>query len=393
MPPRNVHPGRSGLVRAAFLWAISWGAVPGAAQELALERNYPRPGPFECPPPAPYEPPGPNEQAQAAQLTSDAVQAVILGELPRAQELLLRAGELDPSSAELAYRRARVLEDLGAHEQAILEYCRALALGAEHAGILDARRRLDAAYEVVRERIPPAARDAFVAGLAEADLGLYERAVASFTRAIDEAPGWAEAVYNRAVVLEAMGRVVESLTDYRRFLQLTPTDVDPIVMRVSERIGLLEGMVAAPTPSPVGTLALGVAFPGMGHYYSGRSLGGTVVLSVVAGAVAAGVLFKEVTVRCLDPAPGGGCSPEDVVDETTRRPYLVPALGAAAAVTVIGAVEAFVRARGRRSEARAASAPAAVPSAAEPRRARVQAPSVSARRGRVDVSLFAVMFP
>jgi tetratricopeptide (TPR) repeat protein len=389
MLPTNVNSGRSGLAHAAFLWVISWTAAPLSAQELPLERDYPGPGPYQCPAPSAYPPPTPDGQVQAAQLASDAVQAVILGELLRAQELLARATELDPSSAELAYRHGRVLEDLTGYDQAISEYCRALSLGSREAGILDARERLDSAYEIVRERIPPAALEAFVAGLEAADLGLHEAAVGSFTVAMAQAPTWAEAVYNRAVVLEAMGRVSESLADYRRFLQLTPMEVDPVVMRASERIGLLEGMVTLPTPSPTGALALGVAFPGMGHYYSGRGLTGTIVLATAAGAVAAGVLVKEVTVRCLNAAPGGSCPPGDVVEESTSRPYLIPAIGAAAAVTVIAAFEAFVRARGRRAEAEAEGVDTI---AGRFGGVRIPSPAVAARRGRIDVRLFTFRF-
>lgn len=301
----------------------------------------------------------------------------------------MRASELDPASAELAYRHARVLEDLTSYDEAIQEYCRSLTLGSEQAGILDARDRLDAVYDIVRERISPAALEGFVTGLQAADFGLLDAALGSFSIAVAEAPEWGEAVYNRAVILEALGRVTESLADYRRFLQLTPTEVDPVVMRASERIGLLEGMVTAPTPSPTGALALGIV-PGMGHYYSGRTLGGTVVLSLAAGAVAAGVMVKEVTVRCLNPGQGGDCAPGDIVDESTRRPYLVPAIGAAAAVTVIGAVEAFLRARGRRADAAAESA--GTPTAARPSGPSLSGPHVAARRGRVDVALLSLSF-
>lgn len=391
MPPRNLHPGRNGLVCAASLWVISWATTPSAAQELPLERDYPGPGPYVCPAPSAYPPPTPEGQAQAGQLASDAVQAVILGELPRAQELLMRASELDPTSAELAYRHARVLEDLASHDEAIDEYCRALDLGAEDAGIADARTRLGAAYDIVRERIPPAALEAFVTGLQAADLGLLEAAVGSFTIAIMDSPDWAAALYNRAVVLEALGRVTESLADYRDFLLLNPTDVDPAVMRASERIGLLEGMVTAPTPSPAGALALGMAFPGMGQYYSGRGLTGTVVLSMAAGAVAAGILVKEVTVRCLNPGSSGDCAPADVIEESTRRPYLWPALGAAAAVTLVGATEAFFRARGRRAQAEATEA-AAETASRRTDGVRLSGPTVAARGARVDVSLLSLRF-
>jgi len=325
-------------------------------------------------------------RAQAGQLASDAVQAVILGELLRAEELLGQAIQLDPASAELAYRHARVLEDLAQSERAMAEYCRSISLGATADGIEDAQERIDALYEVVRSRIPATARDAFNSGVVSADLEAYEQSIQWFTQAMDAAPTWAPPVYNRAVVHERMGLVAESLTDYRRYLELTPTEIDPVVAAVTARIGMLEGLVAIPTPSPSGALTLGVLFPGMGQYYSGRTLGGTVVLGVAGSAMAVGLLYKEVTVVCLTPT-AGDCPPGQVVSETTSRPYLAPAIGAAAAVMVIGAIEAFVRARNRREEVAGALDP--VTAARGPT---LSGPSVAVRGDRVDVSLFAVTF-
>ncbi len=220
-----------------------------------------------------------------------------------------------------------------------------------------------------------------------ADVEAYQQAVTWFTRAIDVAPEWAPPIYNRAVVHERMGLVTESLADYRRYLELTPGEIDPVVAAVTERIGMLEGLVALPTPSPSGALTLGVLFPGMGQYYSGRSLGGTVVLGVAAGAVAAGILFKEITVRCLVSVTSGGeCPPGQVVDESTSRPYLAPALRAAVAVTVIGAIEAFVRARSRRDDVTDALTPTVS------RGPSLSGPSVFVRGGRANFALMSVRF-
>lgn len=391
MPPRTV-PGRSGLVRAAFLWVLSCGPATLAAQELALERDYPGFGPFECPAPVAFTAPAPEDQAQAGQLASDAIQAVILGELLRAQDLLARATELDPSSAELAYRHARVLEDLAAYQQAMLEYCRALELGSADQGILDARVRMETIYEVVRQQVPPEARQAFSDGVLLADSGLLQQSVDAFSTALEESPGWGVALYNRAVVLEALGRVTESLNDYRLYLEVTPSEIDPVVARVTERIGALEGMVAQPTPSPAGALALGTVFPGMGQYYSGRSLAGTMVLAAAGAALATGLMYKKVTVRCLTPTAGGECPPGQERGETTSRPYLLPAVGAAVAVTLVGAIEAFVRARGRRAEAADATAAARVQAARRELGPRVTGLAVSARGGRVELSLLGLRF-
>jgi tetratricopeptide (TPR) repeat protein len=386
MPPRNAYSGRSGLVRALFLGVLTAGGVTTLpAQDLPLQRDYPGLGPLVCPASAQLVHPAPEERAQASQLASDASQAVILGELLRAQELLQRATELDVTSFEFAYQHARVLEDLQQSSAAMTEYCRSLTLGSEVEGAADAQARLDILYGIMQARIPQVAREAFLSGLTLADAAMYEPAVASFTVAVDEAPDWPPALYNRAVILERLGRVPESLADYRRYIELTPSEIDPVVAAVTERIGMLEGLVTMPTPSPSGALALGIV-PGMGQYYSGRPLSGTIVLALAAGAAAAGVLYKEVTVHCLSPSPGGGC--DVAVDETSRRPYLLPAIGAAGAITLAGAIEAFVRARGRRGEVEAAMAPPAQ----EARGPRITGPTVAARRGRVDVAVLSLRF-
>jgi len=365
-------------------------ASPGLAQELPLQRDYPGTGPFECPVPSAVGPPSDDALTRAGQLTSDALQAVILGDLEVARTLLAQATEADATSAELAYRHGRVLEDLDFAQDAIFEYCRAIALGAEEAGIYDTRARLDAVYEIVRDRISERAREAFVSGLALTDSALYAGAVESFSVAIEETPEWASAIYNRAIVLEALGRIRESLADYRRYLQLTPSDIDPVVAAVTERVGMLEGSMSLPTPSPGGALTLGVLFPGLGQYYTGRGIGGTLVLSAAAGAVATGMLVKEIQIRCLTSVGADGlCPPEQIVSEATRRPYLLPSLGAAAAVTIVGAVEAFVKARRRRAEVDA------VAGQAEARGPRLSGPTVTAGRGRpgaIDLHLLGLRF-
>jgi tetratricopeptide (TPR) repeat protein len=356
MPPRDTPPGRIGLVRWILLSAFVCCAPPLAAQELQLRRDYPGSRPFECPTPGAITEGSDRERAQASQLASEADNAVILGDYGRAEQLLEQASELDPASAEVAYSRARVLETLERPEAALLEYCRAIARGAADLGILDSQARIDALDEALRASISPAARRLFASGLTGADMGFYDAAVTSFTDALEELPNWPEALYNRAVVLDRMGLMQRSLRDYRAYLALTPEAVDPGMASVAERIGLLEGLGAIPTPSPGNTLAFGVIFPGLGHYYSGRTRTGSIVLGAVVGAVATGLVVKKVTIRCLDAVPAGSdCPPDHVVDETTERPYMGAAIGMAAAVTVGAAVEAWFRARRRRAEQEAPS--------------------------------------
>jgi tetratricopeptide (TPR) repeat protein len=312
---------------------------------------------------------------------------VILGELLRAEELLVRATELDPGAPELAYSHGRVLEDLRLHDDAMAEYCRADALGAEDVGILDSQARIDALYELVRAGVPERARQAFLAGLAEADRQDYEDAGASFTTALEELPDLAPAVFNRALVLEQLGRLPESLVDYRRYLELIPSELDPIVTSVSERIGTIEGLINQPTPSPPRALALGVAFPGMGQFYSGRRTVGIAVLSLSAGAIATGIMVKKITVTCLASVePGQSCPPGLETGRSSRRPYLTPALGLTGAVMVAGAIEAFIRARSRRAESNQ------VADARRTAQVRITGPRITAARASVDVSFLGIRF-
>ena len=387
MPPPNSTRGRAGLFLPALIAVLTPLSTPLSGQQLPLQRSYPGPGPFECPALVAPVTPTEDEEVRARQLASDAIESSILGDLEGARTLLAEATAADGTSAELAYRHARALEDVGLLDPAILEYCRALSLGSGQTDIQDSRARLDALYDVIRERLSDRALEAFVLGLSRADVGLHVEAVESFSVAIEESPQWAAAVYNRAVVLEAMGQFRESLADYRRYLELTPSEVDADVVGVSERIGMIEGELTRPTANPASTLALGVLFPGMGQYYAGRGRAGTVVLAAAAGVVVTGFLLKEVTVRCFVPVNDGeDCPAGQVHDETTRRPYLWPAMGLTGAVMIGSAIEAWVRAR----RARADQPEGGEPTAAGP--FRMDGPSIEARGGRVDLTLLQLRF-
>jgi len=330
------------------LAALGWGVSALGAQELPLKREVPSSGPYECPAIPPADTPGAPEQAQARQLASAAAQAVILGDLDRARALLGRAAELDPASADLAYRYARVLEDLGDRPGAVGEFCRVLALDPGAEGVDDARDRIESLESADRPAIPASAIKAFQDGLAGVDAGLLQGALASFDSAAVQAPDWPDAVYNRGVVFARLGRNQDAATDLRRYLDLAPGAQDAIA--VSERIGELQSVTTVRTPSPGAALTLGILIPGMGQFYSGRALGGLTVLSLAGGAAAAGMLIQDVQVRCLtDPGPDGSCPPDQVLREDVSHPYRTAGLATAAAITLIGAIEAFLHARGVRA--------------------------------------------
>ncbi len=385
MPPRSARIWRTAWSFGVFAMATACGFEPLLGQELELIRVYPGSGPFECVAPANPELPTPDDRARAGQLASDANQAMVLGEMNQVQALLQEAVRLDPSSADLAYRHARVLDDLDRSEPAMAEYCRSLDLDVESLGVVDARERLTRLSDELRNRIPETARDAFTQGLVQADDSLYAEAEESFSTAIDSAPGWPEPLYNRAVVNERAGRTPQALQDFRDYLRLVAED-ESQALRVSQRIGELEGLASVATPNPSGALALGL-IPGMGHFYTSRPVMGSLALSVAAVAFAAGYSYRDVTVFCLnDVSSGGSCPIGEVVREENNRPYLWFGAGVAAAVTIAAAIDAYLGAKGQRDALTAITEPA------DGIRLEAGRPRVSARAGRVDLSVLRLHF-
>ena len=227
MPYLIVSIRRFGLRCGAILSACGVGFFPLAGQELQLQRVYPGSGPHICAPSASGVASSPHARSAAAQLASDANRAMILGDLERVEALLAQAIELDPSSADIAYRHGRVLQDLERVEPAIAEYCRALDLGVDSLGVQDARERITDLSDLVVNLIPELARNAFERGLRETDDSLYVAALESFTEAMDEAPAWPEPLYNRAVVHERLGEPLDALQDFQSYVRLV----------VPERVG------------------------------------------------------------------------------------------------------------------------------------------------------------
>ncbi|HKK92072.1 MAG TPA: tetratricopeptide repeat protein [Longimicrobiales bacterium] len=352
-------------------------------QELSLKRDFPGSGPFVCPAVTIPEAPPAEERLQATQLASSADQALVQGDLTRAASLLERATELDPSSAELAYRRGRVLEDLGDRPGAIDAYCRVVAAGSTDYTATDAEARLQALADERWAGISDEAARAFRVGVSSADLGRFSDAARSFGDALAEAPEWADAVFNRAIMFDRMGRGEEALADLRRYLELDPDAEDAVA--VSVRIGQLEG-ASSVAPSPGTALVLGLLVPGMGQFYSGRDVGGVTFLSLAGGALAAGFLIKDVEVECLSVVgPGQDCPAGEVYRENVDRPYLGAALAAAGGVAVIGAIEAFIKARRGGPALRSTPSPS-------PGELRLAWPSVSQSGVRVDFNFVRVTF-
>lgn len=393
MPPIHLRTSLRGITFGVLLAALPGVFGSARAQEVPelpdLKREYPGSGPYVCPVPgAPVEPTS-DERARAGQLASDANQAMILGDLERVDVLLGQAAELDPTSADLAYRRALVLEDLNRTEPAMREYCRAVDLGVESLGVTDARNRIDALYEQFRARLPIAAQQAFAQGLIEADDTLWVEALESFSTAIEIAPSWADPIYNRAMIREYVGDLQGALIDFRAYLFVVADPEDADAIAISQRIGALEGAASVSVPSPSGALALGV-IPGMGHFYTRRPVPGAATLAAASAAFAAGFLIQDVTVLCVeDVPPGADCPPDLIVDEITERPYLWIGVGVGAVITIAGAVEAYLSAK----KARAANEDLFGPITPDETQAGLQlGPELGTHNGQLDFSLVRYRF-
>lgn len=376
--------GRLSFAAGVCLLSLAVQPGPSSPQELPFKRALPGTDSIACPEVDRSGQPSQEEKDQATRLGSDADQANILGNQERARDLLARANELDPTSAELAYRYGRILESLGETDLAIESFCRALALGSREQGIGDARPRLVALARAREPDLSEAARREFLNGLLQADLGNMEGAEEAFGLAFLEAPDWADAVYNRGAARVRLGQRELAVEDLQQYLALNPNAYDAIL--VSQRIGQLQ---IRPTSSvSAGTaLGLGLVLPGMGQFYSGRALGGLGVLTVAGAAAAAGLLIEKVEVRCVGGAPSGGDCPADrFISKETSKPYQVPGLVAAGVITLVGAVEAFIKAR-RTGGEEEGEAPQV-----ELLGASLQGPAVSASGRRIRLHLLRVTF-
>lgn len=131
-------------------------AAPVAAQdrEPGPTLEQPQPLPSACTPVSRAIEPSPQDRRQAAELASSARHSVILGDLEQARGLLLRAVRLDPTAPDVPYYLARVLEDQGDRQQALVEYCRTLALGAPHDEAAFARERIEALTDHGELQVP-----------------------------------------------------------------------------------------------------------------------------------------------------------------------------------------------------------------------------------------------
>jgi tetratricopeptide (TPR) repeat protein len=315
----------------------------GAESRLPFLRDIPAPVPGGCSadPAEPEINVSPENRQEAARLATEASNAAILGDLNSARDLLARAATLDPSDPNVAFRRARTLEALGAVREAVMEYCRYLDLDGDArdaSEVTDLVRRI---APPVRPGIPDSAVVDFRAALDHADAGRLAEAEHAMTAAIGAAPGWPAAWYNRGVIRAQNRQRDPARADFRAFLNLEPGGAarETVVAWMAQ----LDATDARYSP---GTAFAAGLIPGVGHFYTGRPGAGVLFLATAGGAAAAGLLLETKHVECLVDPQGGPCPPAQIRGERSERPYMMVGIGVAAAATIIGAIDA---ARGARS--------------------------------------------
>lgn len=328
---------------------LALGARAAPAQQLALKRAVPTvvAGCPVLPSPAAASA---ERRSEAAGLAAEGNQAALLGDNREAATLLRRAAELNPADADVAYRLARAYEELEDPDAAVGEYCRYLALAPRGADLTEVRGRIaalppsDAALRAER------AADQFRAGLQAYDRGDFAAAERAFSDAIRENPELPAAYFNRAMVYAAQRQPERAAGDWERYLRLEPGAADRAL--VGQRLAALR---PAPQYQPGELLAGALVIPGLGQFRTGRPVLGALVLGGVGGATYLALQSRTVIGTCTYTRPIG--EPYEGPCPIVERPNVALGIGAATAITALGALEAFLYAR--RAEARRPSRPVA----------------------------------
>lgn len=169
----------------------------------------------------------------------------------------------------------------------------------------------------------------------------------------------------------ALGRSYEAsgdaraMTEYCRFLALTPTAVEAADVR--QRIAQLAlalppdttvlriPVAAAPhMASPGAAFGAGLIIPGMGQFMTRRPAGGVLVMAAAGAAIWYGLqtqnVSSQVTRTGIDPF--GNSYQYQATVTKTERSHIAVGIGAAAAVGLIAAIEASAHASANQDQAR-----------------------------------------
>jgi tetratricopeptide (TPR) repeat protein len=296
------------------------------------------------------------QRRRARDLAQRAQQSAILGDRLAARDQLKEAASLDPANANLAYELARAQESANSSEQAAHEYCRFLSLAPNAPEASEARDRVAALTQRRQRAVSEPALAAFRVGLQAFDRKNFTEAETAFGSAIDLAPEFAEAYYDRGLARTAHGDPGGAAQDFADYARLAPTADDRAA--VLARVDALR----AAALSPGNALAVGLVIPGGGQFYTGRSGYGLLTLAAVGGALAWGLQSTTTNVHHTGVDPFG--QKYDYTTPEASRAHLGVGLGVAGGIALATALEAFTYAQHANSRARTQFAIAPIPGGA-----------------------------
>lgn len=306
------------------------------AQQLVLKRWTPSDSAQLCPPlPKPVIPSW-SQREQARRLMVVGHEAAITGDYAAARDRFKQAAQLDPTDENIAYELARAYEGTKDTADAAREYCRYLSLAPQSSEASDVRAHITALGVHRDPTIPAQAVARFRTGVDQFDRRQWSAAERAFSAATALAPGWADPYYDRALARAAAGDSRRAAEDFDRYLRLAPNAADrsAVTARIAAlRRGLLDPSVA---------LASGL-LPGAGQFYTHRPVLGLAVLGATAGALYWGLRPQHVTITRTFKDPNDVSHSYTL--EGTQRTHLTAGVAAASAITLLGALEAYIYAR------------------------------------------------
>ncbi|HEX5439036.1 MAG TPA: tetratricopeptide repeat protein [Gemmatimonadaceae bacterium] len=336
-----------------LLGAMLAGPVrPVEAQQLPLKRAVPTDS-ATCPAASKPVVPSRAQREQARRLVAEGHAAAIVGDDSTARNRFKQAAALDGTDENIAYELARAYERTNNPQAAAREYCRYLALAPTSPDAADVRARIATLAPARSSVVPDRAAASFRAGLAAYDHQQWAAAEHAFGNAITAAPDWADPYYDRALTYAPQGSPTRAIADLERYLRLSPNAADrgDVTARIA---ALRQNRLNAST-----ALASGIV-PGLGQVYTHRPVLGLALLGAVAGT--AYWAFQQHTVMETVPFTDPNGYSFTYQRPALKRTHLTVGLAAASALTIAGAVEAYLYAKHRGDgAAQAAAAHGAVP--------------------------------